>query len=87
MLANRLTVILENYPIKQKHMKKTEYFLVQVAWNQPQTGIEQVIKKRDAFIEKNKASIGKIDEEDIKIEYMQGANQTLFVIKLTYFPK
>lgn len=68
-------------------MKKTEYFLAQVVWNQTEIGIKQVTEKRNLFIEKNKEIIGKIDEEDLKIEYMQGTNQILFVIKLTYFTK
>ncbi|APU10425.1 hypothetical protein A5M85_09055 [Cellulophaga lytica] len=65
-------------------MKKTEYFISQVAWNQTEVGLTQVTKKRDDFIRLNE--IAKIDDEDIKL-HKNGNNQTVFVIKLTYYLK
>jgi len=63
-------------------MKKTEYFISQVQWNQFQSGLDQVKKQRDEFLSANK--IGKIIDEDIKVNGV-GNNQTIFIIKLTYY--
>nr|WP_299207459.1 hypothetical protein [uncultured Brumimicrobium sp.] len=63
-------------------MKKTEYFISQVGWNQFQSGLDQVKQKRDEFLSTTK--IEKIIDEDIKVNGV-GNNQTIFVIKLTYY--
>jgi hypothetical protein len=65
-------------------MKKTEYFTSQVQWNQTEQGISQVTKKRDDFLNDN--DIAKIVDEDI-ILHRNANNQTVFVIKLTYYAK
>ena len=64
-------------------MKKTEYFMHQVAYNELRTGLARVKKMRDTFISNN--SIEKIVDESIKTTYMAAGNQMIFIITLTYF--
>jgi hypothetical protein len=63
-------------------MKKTEYFMHQLSYNQWQQALNQVKKMRDEFISSN--TIEKIIDEDIKITMVAG-NQVNYVIKLTYY--
>lgn len=68
-------------------MKKTEYFTgVNHGVNQLETAIKTAIVKRDAFLEKNKDLIAKIDDENIIITVTSNQN-VIPVIKLTYYPK
>ena len=62
----------------------TEYFLAQVNYNQGQHGLDTVVKQRDEFIKSNK--IARIDDEDITVTGV-GGNLSIFVLKLTYYPK
>jgi hypothetical protein len=63
-------------------MKKTEYFMHQLAYNQWQQALDKVKELRDDFISKN--SIEKIIDENIIITPVAG-NQVNYVIKLTYY--
>lgn len=63
-------------------MKKTEYFMYQLAYNQWQQALDKVKELRDDFISKN--SIEKIIDENIIITPVAG-NQVNYVIKLTYY--
>jgi hypothetical protein len=64
-------------------MKKTEYFIHQVSYNQYKQGLDKVKEIRDNFI--SSTSIEKIVEEDIIITPVHNGNQTNFIIKLTYY--
>lgn len=64
-------------------MKKTEYFMHQVAYNQLSAGLTKVKQMRDTFISDN--SIEKIVDESIKTTFMAAGNQMVFVITLTYY--
>lgn len=64
-------------------MKKTEYFMHQVAYNQLAIGLEKVKQMRDTFISKN--SIEKIVDERVKTTFMPPGNQMIFIITLTYY--
>ncbi len=63
-------------------MKKTEYFMRQLGYNQWQQALNDLKELRDDFISKN--SIKKIIDENIIITPVPG-NQVNYVIKLTYY--
>lgn len=64
-------------------MKKTEYFMYQIAHNQWQQGLNKVKELRDNFIDNS--SIEKIVDEDLDVTFIAAGNQINFVIKLTYY--
>ena len=63
-------------------MKKTEYFIYQIGYNQWQQALNKVKELRDNFISNN--SIEKIIDENIIITPVAG-NQVNYLIKLTYY--
>ncbi|HWB62207.1 MAG TPA: hypothetical protein VG603_01765 [Chitinophagales bacterium] len=74
-------------------MKKTEYFLGQTIYNQPnpQNAIDEAVKKRNLFLENNANKIEEIEEERIQLSSVHYSNSgTIYhyiVISLTYYPK
>ncbi len=69
-------------------MKKTNYFASVRNLHEIQLCIDDVTKKRDAFIEKNSSLISDIDSEDVKVSATSssGAYNVIVVLRLTYYP-
>jgi len=68
-------------------VKKTEYFLSSLRISsQAQAALDDLIAKRNQFLENQANKIGAIDLEDVSIIAV-GSGHIYVLLKLTYFPK
>lgn len=67
-------------------MKKTEYFKKMCTYNNAVQVIDQIIVRRDTFLENNKEHIAKVDSEDLRVDSV-GNNQAVCIVRLTYYLK
>ena len=72
-------------------MKTTVYFTSteerNYQWTEVHKAIESLVEKRDNFFQENEKTIGKIDEEDIRVIPVANGQQVVVIIKLSYYPK